>query len=209
MIPLTALGNLVASARPVPAAERCELCTTSIGDAHRHVVEIGKRGVFCACHACALLFARGEVGAKFRTVPDRVRIDASFALSPAAWTALGIPVGLAFCYRDSAHRCGVVCYPGPAGIVDAELAPEAWEAIASATVLAEMLEDDVEALLVHGEPGAPRLTAYLVPISTAFELAGRLRTTWTGLSGGDAAKQALAALFSRIDQQARHQGRQR
>ena len=199
MIALPSLHSLASSGRQTPAVPRCELCTTAIGERHRHVVELGKRGVLCACAACAILFARGEPGARFRAVPDRFQRDPEFAIAPGRWSELGIPVGLAFCFRDSAHGCGVVSYPGPAGIVDAELTPAAWNEIASATRLAATLEDDVEALLVRGEPGAPRMTAYLVPISTAFELAGRLRTTWVGFSGGDVARREIEAFFARLE----------
>ena len=199
MIALPSLHALVANRRPTTSFPRCELCTTAIGEGHRHVVELGKRGVLCVCTACAILFARAEPGARFRAVPDRFQRDPEFAIAPGRWAALGIPVGLAFCFRDSVHDCGVVCYPGPAGIVDAELTPAAWDEIASATRLAAALEDDVEALLVRGEPGAPRMMAYLVPISAAFELAGRLRATWIGFSGGDVARREIEAFFARLE----------
>ncbi|HVV86471.1 MAG TPA: DUF5947 family protein, partial [Kofleriaceae bacterium] len=134
---------------------------------------------------------------RYRTVPDRVRADSSFAMTREAWTALGVPVELAFCVRDSATDAAVISYPGPAGIVDAALEPEAWAAIAAATPLAAELEPDVEALLVHApRGGAP--ACWLVPITRTFELVARLRATWQGFTGGDDARRALAAFVDEL-----------
>jgi hypothetical protein len=196
MIALRPLAELARAPRRVAADARCELCTAPIGERHRHVAEVGTRSILCACGACAILFARSERGARFRTVPDRVRVDTHFALRPEQ---LGIPVGVAFCYRDSAHDRLVACYPGPAGTVDAELRPEAWQALAAATPLAAQLEPDVEALLVHGERGRHRVTCYLVPITAAYELTGRLRKNWHGFTGGVEADRELAAFFAELD----------
>jgi len=175
----------------------CELCSAPIGDRHRHVVEIGKRGALCACEACGLLFANADARARYRTVPDRVRADRSFALTAHDWAQLGIPVGVAFCYRDAART--VICYPGPAGIVDAELDPATWDAVAGATPLAGSLEPHVEALLVRGKRGQAAMACYLVPITAAYELVGKLRASWRGFSGGDEAERELDAFFASLD----------
>ena len=195
MIAIRPLAHLVAAPGRT-SGPRCELCATPIGDAHRHVVEIGARGVLCACSACAILFGSGERGARYRTIPDRVRIDARFALPPER---LGMPVGLAFCFHDSTRHRPVACYPGPAGVVDAELPPEAWDALVAATPLASLLEPDVEALLLHGRRGGSPVRCYLVPITAAYELAGRLRTQWSGFTGGEPADRELAAFFAELD----------
>ncbi len=201
MIGLPSLAKLASPARPAAAEARCELCSSPLAERHRHVVELGRRGVLCACHACALLFANGDGGARYKTVPERVRVDAAFAVSPQDWAQLGIPVGLAFFHRDSARACTVAGYPGPAGVVEAELEPSVWQAIADATPLARELADDVEALLVRGTRGAARMTCYLVPISATFALVARLRASWQGFSGGDAAERELAAYFAALEQQ--------
>ena len=196
MIALRPIARLAAAPERAAPDVRCELCTMPIGDAHPHVVEIGTRGVLCACRACAILFGAGERTARFRTVPDRVRVDGGFAITPER---LGIPVGVAFCMRDSARAQHIACYPGPAGIVDAELPAEAWDALAAATPLAALLEPDVEALLVRGGRGQPRAVCYLVPITAAYDLAGRLRKSWTGFTGGVEAERELAAFFAELD----------
>ena len=79
MIGLRALAPF-ASASPTHAREpRCEICACALGSAHRHVVELGKRGVLCACQACAILFGHAAPGAQFRTVPQRYLTDRTFA----------------------------------------------------------------------------------------------------------------------------------
>lgn len=191
MIALPSLAKL--SSAPVAAVERCELCSTELTSSHRHVVEVGKRGVLCACHACALLFTAGGA---FKAIPDRVKRDPSFALSP---NALGIPVGLAFCYRS--EGAAIVCYPGPAGIVEGDLDESLWDTLAAATPLARELADDVEALLVRQDRGATRASCYLIPISTAYELAARLRTSWQGFTGGAAVEGELTTFFAELDRQ--------
>ncbi|MCW5809118.1 MAG: hypothetical protein KIT31_42585, partial [Deltaproteobacteria bacterium] len=176
----------------------CELCGAALADEHRHVVEQGRPGVLCACRACGILFERGDAVARYRTVPERVRRAGELALTADRWAELGIPVALAICYRDTA-RGGIVCYPGPAGVIEAELAPEAWEALAAATPLARDLADDVEALLVRGARGERALACYLVPISAGYELVARLRAVWEGFSGGERAEAELARFFADLD----------
>jgi hypothetical protein len=191
VIALPSLAKL-ASAQPA-AVERCELCSTELPGAHRHVVEVGKRGVLCACHACALLFAAGGT---YKAIPNRVKTDPAFALSPST---LGIPVGLAFVYRSAGQT--IVSYPGPAGIIEGELDAQLWDTLAAATPLARELSDDVEALLVRKDRGSARASCHLVPISTAYELAALLRASWQGFSGGPAVEAQLAAFFAELDRQ--------
>lgn len=199
MIGLDALTRYAAP-RVEPRTDlACEMCGASIGEPHRHVIERGERGAMCACQACAILFGRPDSTGRYRTVPERVVFDPDFAISPERWAQLGIPVALAFCYRDSLRSIGVVCYPGPAGVIDAELEPTAWEAIGAATRLADQLADDVEALLIRGGRGGGPLACYLVPITAAFELAGRLRGAWSGFSGGAAAEAVIATTFADLD----------
>ncbi|HEY3802328.1 MAG TPA: DUF5947 family protein [Kofleriaceae bacterium] len=190
-----------AGARPKPReGARCELCDAPLGDVHRHVAELttGAHGVKCACHACAILFAAGT---RFRTIPDRVRRDREFALDAAAWAQLGVPVALAFFVRSAGTtRVG---YPGAAGVVDGELDETVWTAVAGATPLARELADDVEALLVRGARGAHKLACYLVPVTRAYELAGALRESWRGFSGGDDAHARIAGFFATLDREAR------
>lgn len=199
MTPLRSLARFVAPEVVAGPVARCEVCGGPLGERHRHVVELGERGVQCACPPCAMLFERRDAARRFRTIPDRVRRDPSFSLAPERLAELGIPVALAICYRDSMRERGIVCYPGPAGITEAELEDAAWDTICAATPLAADLADDVEALLVRGGRGVRALACYLVPISKAYELVGRLRAVWTGFAGGEAADAELAAFFADLD----------
>jgi uncharacterized protein DUF5947 len=199
MISLRALADL--TARPASSTEvaRCGLCAQEIGNRHHHVVEIGVRGVLCACTGCAILFRHSAPTARYRTVPDRVHRDPTFVLTPQRWAELGMPVGLAFCFRDSKSARPIVCFPGPAGLVDAELGDDAWRVLASVSPLVADLEDDVEALLVHGARGAERMSCRLVPISVAYELVTRLRRHWQGFTGGEGAERELEAFWKELE----------
>ncbi|NEE53647.1 hypothetical protein G3M55_54735, partial [Streptomyces sp. SID8455] len=70
-------------------------------------------------------------------------------------------------------------YPSPAGATESELDPATWDAVIGSTRLAGLLQDDVEALLLHAERGKPA-TCTLVPIDVCYELVGRMRLHWKG-----------------------------
>lgn len=201
---LRVLVPFVTPSRSVATTAMCEICGNAIGDVHRHIVEIGERGAMCACQACAILFAHADSGRQFRTVPERVMTDRSFGMTAQRWASLGIPVGVAFFYLDSLRAASIACYPGPAGLVDAPLDDEVWAAVARATPLAMELEPDVEALLVRGRPGQSDLSCHLIPISSAYELVGRLRSCWQGFTGGDAAQRAISEFFADIERRGGH-----
>jgi hypothetical protein len=64
----------------------------------------------------------------------------------------------------------------------------------------------VEALLVDRHRGARR--QWIVPIDDCFALVGLIRTRWTGLTGGKAAWEAIAAFFDDLDRRSRPAGRE-
>jgi hypothetical protein len=200
VIALPTLGAL-ANRQPAAAApSRCELCGDSLETSHRHVLELAARGILCACRPCALLFLERRPGSRYRTVPERVVRDDAFAITTAEWASLGIPVGLAFFVRNSQTATSTASYPSPAGLVEAELEPRAWQAVLRASSVARGLLEDVEALLVRDQRGSQRLSCYLVPVSVAYELAGRLRAGWRGLTGGDDVQRDLVAFFAGLDE---------
>ena len=186
-----------------PRPERCELCGVPLAeDRHRHLVDVEKRALSCACTPCALLFEqRGAAGGRFRTVPDRYLVDADHGLDDSAWEQLGIPVGVAFFFRNAALDRLVALYPSPAGATESELDPSAWQAVLDGTRLARLLEPDVEALLVHREQ--QHYSCHLVPIDICYELVGRMRLHWQGFDGGAEARAALAEFFDRVSRRAR------
>ena len=117
-------------------APRCEVCATPIGERHRHVVELGSRGVACACQACAILFGSASGARDSAPCPIACWRDPPFAMTTAR-DQLGIPVGLAFFVRRSSGEHIASAIPGPAGITDAELdARRRGSALAAATPLA-------------------------------------------------------------------------
>ncbi|BDG07948.1 DUF5947 family protein [Anaeromyxobacter paludicola] len=203
MLPLRALERFARpAARPRPAAgEACELCAAPVGEAHPHVVDLERRALCCACPTCSRLFVQPGAGARFRTVPDRVRSDPGLALTDADLAALGVPVRLVFFARGGRDGRWFATFPGSAGAVEGALDPAAWAALATRTPLVAAAEPDVEALLAWGERGEPGIALLLVPVSACYALAGLVRRRWRGLDGGPEVwrevADALAALRAR------------
>ena len=193
-----ALGRFVRTGERARAGERCELCGLELGAAHPHLVALATsarpRSLVCACRACALLFTDGgRADSRYRTVPDRVLVDPSFALTEAEWLALEIPVGVAFFFFDSALARWTACYPSPGGPMESALPLAEWEGIAAAGRLIGAVEPDVEALLVDRRRGHSE--CFLAPIDTCYQLVAIVRTTWKGFDGGDEARRAIGAFF--------------
>ena len=69
------LGRLArggAAAAPEQTLERCELCSEPIPPEHRHLLDLEKRELCCACRACTLLFDRPAAGGDhYRLIPAR------------------------------------------------------------------------------------------------------------------------------------------
>ncbi|MFF4850848.1 DUF5947 family protein [Streptomyces sp. NPDC001194] len=186
-----------------PRAERCELCAVAVPeDGHRHLVEVERRALVCACTACALLFDRpGAATGRFRAVPDRYLTDPDHRLGDGAWEQLQIPVGVAFFFRNAALDRLVALYPSPAGATESELDPATWQDVLGGGALAALLEPDVEALLLRRTEG--RTECYLVPIDICYELVGRMRLLWQGFDGGAEARAALNAFFAQVERRAK------
>jgi hypothetical protein len=182
--PLVPAERLLRRAQPPAPQDGCERCGEPIADEHDHVLA-SDGALVCVCARCALGGAEPRVRARSERARD-VR------LGDAVWSALEIPVALAFFVR---RRDGslVARYPGPAGLCETEVAPDAWHALAGDAAL----EPEVEALLVHrlGEARA----AYRVSIDRCHALAGVLRTSWRGLAGGGEARRALTSFFDDLE----------
>jgi len=198
------LGRL---ARPAPAApeeeaERCDLCAEPLAPEHRHLVDVERRRLLCACRACSILFDRGAAGGgHYRLVPERRAALPGFRLDDERWNALAIPVGLAFLFRSSAAGRVVAVYPSAAGATESQLELGEWQAIEADNPLLRGLEPDVEALLVNRARGA--CEHFLVPIDDCYALVGLVRRHWRGLAGGREAWTAIEAFFERLRARAR------
>ena len=184
------------------AGERCELCTTPVGEPHGHVVQLDSRRLLCTCRACYLLFTHeGAAGGRYRAVPDRYLYDPAFALSEAQWDAVQIPVRTAFFFRNSSLGRWVAFYPSPAGATESLLPLETWEEVLAANPRMAEAAPDVEALLVHRGP--ERFECWLVPIDACYELVGRVRLHWKGFDGGQEVWEQIEAFFAGLRERSR------
>jgi hypothetical protein len=185
---------------PQAPGERCELCATPVGEEHSHVVNVETRELLCACRPCHLLFtnpvaARG----KYRAVPGRHLRDPGFRLGEAAWERLQIPVRMAFFFRNSKLDRVVAFYPSPAGATESLLALGAWDDLVAENPRLRELEPDVEAFLVHGGRDSAGFRCFVVPINACYELVGRVRQKWKGLSGGEEAWRSIDTFFADLE----------
>ena len=202
--PLRVLSRLTSRRPPAPAGERCEMCAEPIADEHRHVVNVAGRQLMCVCRGCWLLFTDSTADLRYRAVPDRCLSFPDFAVDRHAWSALQIPVGVAFFFRNSSLGRIVAFYPGPAGACECELDLAQWEAITAADPRTTELVDDVEALLIRlPEAGPPQ--CFLVPVDVCYEFVGGLRTVWHGFDGGGDARRFIDGFFAALDARSREQ----
>lgn len=186
------------ASRPAePEPERCELCGEPVPPEHRHLLDLRRRTLLCACRACALLFDNPAAGrGHYRLVPDRRLALGDFRLDDAAWEALAIPVETAFFFRSSAADRVVAFYPSPMGVTESALALDAWADLQAANPVLAELEPDVEALLVHRARGAH--DHFVVPVDDCYRLAGLIRTQWRGLAGGTEVWAAIGRFFDEL-----------
>ncbi len=197
---IASLARFTRRARRADEGQRCELCGSALADQHRHVVDRTGRRLLCACAPCGVAFV-GAVEGRFRTVPDRVRIETSGAIGIEDLRALGVPVGLAFFFRSSTLARWTGVFPSPAGPTEAELPDADWEAFASKSAIVQGIEDDVEALLVRcGRDGSS--VVLVVPIDVCYELTALLRREWRGIDGGDPMRRAIDAFFASLERRA-------
>ncbi|MBV9140008.1 MAG: hypothetical protein JO115_03665 [Pseudonocardiales bacterium] len=194
------LRRFVRGAVPPPPpteqrGERCEMCAEPIGEWHGHVVDIEGRGLMCTCRPCALLFTKeGAGGGRFKAVPERYRYAADVPLAAATWDSIGIPVGMAFFFTNSALGHTVAFYPSPAGATESLLSLEAWQDLLAAIPALADLRSDVEALLVHKTDSG--FEFFAVPIDACYQLVGLVRLRWKGFDGGEEAWAAIHQFFA-------------
>jgi Family of unknown function (DUF5947) len=183
--------------KPRERAEVCELCSARLPSNHRHLLEVDKRRVTCACDACAILFP-GNTRQRFRCIPrDVVRLD-QFAMDDHEWDSLLIPINLAFFVYSSDAARTVAQYPSPGGVMESTLDLEYWSAIVERNPVLKKFEPDVEALLVNRISGEPQY--FRAPIDHCFRLVGTIRTHWRGLSGGTEVWREIDKFFRQMNE---------
>lgn len=172
--------------------ERCDLCSVEVGHVHPHLIEPATRKLVCACQPCAILFS-STAEARYKRVPERVRLLPGFQISDAEWDALMIPINMAFFFHSSAMNRVLALYPSPAGATESLLDDAAWDNILESNPALKRMECDTEALLVNRVGQASHY--YIVPIDECFKLVGLIRTKWKGLGGGQEVWQAIDEFF--------------
>ena len=189
---------------PSRGVEQCELCGASMAPIHSHVVDLERRTLCCTCRPCALLFYDVRAShSRYRTVPDRVIVDPALELTEDEWSALKIPVRLAFVFYNSVLNRWVAVYPSPAGPTESEIDDEAWCALSSRSATLDAIEPDVEALLVRGRRGESGFTCFVAPIDACYELVARVRKHWKGFDGGDVVRDAVDSFFAQLTERSR------
>ena len=187
-------------ARKRAAGRYCELCNLQLEHEHPHLLERASGRLLCACNACALLFHRRDGAARLLRIPRDARRLESFEISDADWSALLLPIELAFFVHKTDAGRVVAYYPSPAGGTESLLDLDAWNSIAASNPVLEQMLPDVEALLVNRTRG--NRDYYFAPIDQCYKLTGIIRTAWRGLSGGDAVWRDIDDFFTSLRERA-------
>jgi hypothetical protein len=192
------LGALLAPPPPAPPPPRkCELCRAACAPDHRHVLDLRARLPLCVCRACALLLDRPAAGGDhYRLIPEHPRRIHDLDLDEQTWTALGLPVELAFLVRSTSAGRVVAHYPGPMGVTESTLDLAAWGELEAANPVLAALEPDTEALLVSRVQGAAE--HWLLGLDDCYRLVGLIRSCWRGRSGGDEVWSRLPGFFTEL-----------
>jgi Family of unknown function (DUF5947) len=173
-----------------PAAERCDLCNTTVPDDHRHLLHLVERRIVCVCEAC---WALRSGDAEYRPTGMRTLWLEQFDCDEQTWSAFQIPIGLAFFMRSSQADTIVAFYPSPAGATESELGLDAWEALVSRNPVLAELDADAEALVVNRLSDPHQYV--IAPIDDCYALVGLIKSRWEGISGGSALEQAVPSFF--------------
>jgi Family of unknown function (DUF5947) len=187
-----------------PAGERCDYCSTPLAHDHSHLIELAERRILCACRPCYIVFEpEGAAQGKYRAIPDRFREIEAFSIDDMQWDALQVPIGLAFFFYNSLEKRMVAFYPSPAGATESLLPLDTWSEITAAHPVLASIKPDVEAILIQRNREVSR--SYIVPIDSAYELVGLIRTSWKGFDGGEEAHEKIGGYFENVH--ARSQGK--
>jgi hypothetical protein len=185
-----------------PAGECCDFCSTSVAPEHSHLIELTARRIMCACRPCYIVFEpKGAAQGRYRAIPSRYRQIDEFTLGDAKWDALQVPIGLAFFFYNSIEKRTVAFYPSPAGATESLLPLDTWTEIIAGFPALASLEPDVEAILIQRDREVSR--CFIVPVDSAYELVGLIRTCWKGFDGGQEAHARIAEYFEKIEQRSR------
>lgn len=194
-LPSTLVSGLGRLARPSPVqnTEKCELCGMPISEEHRHLLELNERRILCACEPCLAMKSGLE---NYCPVSTRTLWLDDFVFPDELWAAFQLPVGLAFFMRSTGTNTVVALYPSPAGATECELHLESWDKLVELNPILRDLEADAEALVVNRMVGAHQHA--IVPIDECYRLVGLIKSTWQGISGGNAISDAVPKFFEYV-----------
>ena len=180
--------------------EECELCAEAISVEHEHLLEPEARRVFCACPACAALFAQEQhrQGARYLRVDRRAARLSDVDIDDDTWSDLGVPVGLAFFTTRSRTGEVVATFPGRAGIIESYVPLKTWSDLEHRFPLIKGVLPDVEALLVRRT--VRHQDYFQVSIDHCYELSGLMRSSDAPLSSPELS--VVQTFFAQLEQQA-------
>ncbi|MFY9663161.1 MAG: DUF5947 family protein [Candidatus Cybelea sp.] len=180
-----------------PPGERCDFCSTSVTPEHSHLIELAARRILCACRPCYIVFEpEGAAQGKYRAVPTRYREITGFAIDDALWDSLQVPIGLVFFFYNSLEKKMVAFYPSPVGATESLLPLDTWDEITARCPELASIKPDIEAILMQRSRESSR--TFIVPIDSAYELVGLIRTSWKGFDGGEEARKKVAEYFDKV-----------
>lgn len=188
-----ARADAASSGRAPQPIERCDFCENGIPADHRHLLHLEERTIACVCEPCWALRS-GDL--EYRPTGSRKLLLAGLELPDELWAAFQIPVGLAFFLVNGLEGRVVALYPSPAGATECELHLGSWQELTAANPGRLELEPDVEALIVNRLSTPPGYA--IVPIDECYRLVGLIKSSWEGISGGDAVERSVARFFAEL-----------
>ncbi|HWC87614.1 MAG TPA: DUF5947 family protein [Solirubrobacteraceae bacterium] len=179
-----------------PSIERCDLCSTTIPDDHRHMLNVEERRIVCTCESC---WALRSGDPEYRPVGSRTVWLPNLDMPDEVWAGFQIPIGLAFFMYSTTSECVVAMYPSPAGATESELHFDTWNRLVERNP--ELgLEPDTEGLIANRLADPPVYA--IAPIDRCYELTGAIKASWSGISGGEGVERAVARFFADLEAKA-------
>jgi hypothetical protein len=185
-----AAANGNGNAREDLNTERCDLCSTTIPDDHRHMLNIEERRIVCTCESC---WALRSGDAEYRPVGSRLLWLPDLDMPDDVWAGFQIPIGLAFFMYSTTSECVVAMYPSPAGATESELHFDTWNRLVERNPELQ-LEPDIEGLITNRLADPPVYA--IAPIDRCYELTGAIKANWSGISGGTGVEEAVDRFFA-------------
>jgi Family of unknown function (DUF5947) len=182
--------------------ELCDLCGAGIQAKHNHLLQLTDRRILCVCSSC---WAEGAADPEMRPTGTRVLWLEGFELPDELWAKLEVPIGLAFFMRSTGTGGVVAQYPSPAGATESELDLRAWDELCAVNPVLGTLEADIEALIVNRVSEPPQFA--IAPIDECYMLVGAIKSSWEGISGGEAVERTVPVFFDELRGRARVEAR--